>query len=367
MYICRQLLLIDQGQALDSKRLLEARWHHTLSSTASSSSSSHLGVDDDLRKEAIALGRCYVLDTLCGGLRDCDSATTWLAEQLERPTILSLPETSHVRMDLLPREEVERLMCEVEERRARRAPPRRRAGSTLDVHAGSILDAAKAAGDERGRPRGLGKKQSAASSSPVADFLPGDDVDRAECSFTMTGKLSDDGDGLAASVAPSRKVDLLDLADLTDVAPPDDGDGLAASVAPSRRQPAVDAAPSGRNPIHSDSKAEGLWPSQAMTSILRSLAICWSWFNSSFFNLARLLQRKSVVTEWRHRLGALVSCVMLFALVAESRSLGAIARQWWRRVRIALRTLIEEDLMSHSLTLSPPVKRVQLTPYREGS
>ena len=337
MYICRQLLLIDQGQALDSKRLLEARWHHTLSSTASSSSSSHLGVDDDLRKEAIALGRCYVLDTLCGGLRDCVSATTWLAEQLERPTILSLPETSHVRMDLLPREEVERLMCEVEERRARRAPPQRRAGSTLDVHAGSILDAAKAAGDERGRPRGLGKKQSAASSSPVADFLPGDDVDRAECSFTMTGKLSDDGDGLAASVAPSR------------------------------RQPAVDAAPSGRNPIHSDSKAEGLWPSQAMTSILRSLAICWSWFNSSFFNLARLLQRKSVVTEWRHRLGALVSCVMLFALVAESRSLGAIARQWWRRVRIALRTLIEEDLMSHSLTLSPPVKRVQLTPYREGS
>jgi len=345
MYICRQLLLIDQGQALDSKRLLEARWHHTLSYTASSSSSSHLGVDDDLRKEAIALGRCYVLDTLCGGLRDCDSATTWLAEQLERPTFLSLPETSHVRMDLLPREEVERLMCEVEERRAQRAPPQRRAGSTLDVRAGSTLDvragsilgAAKAEGDERGRPRGLGKKQSAASSSPVADFLPGDDVDRAECSFTMTGKLSDDGDGLAASVAPSR------------------------------RQPAVDAAPSGRNPIHSDSKAEGLWPSQAMTSILRSLAIFRSWFNSSFFNLARLLQRKSVVIEWRHRLGALASCVMLFALVAESRSLGAIARQWWRRVRIALRTLLEEDLMSHSLTLSPPVKRVQLTPYREGS
>eukprot|EP00955_Chlamydomonas_euryale_P092444 364707-Chlamydomonas_euryale.AAC.16 len=47
-------------------------------------------------------------------------------------------------------------------------------------------------------------------------------------------------------------------------------------------------------------------------------------------------------------LSALVSVVMLFALVAERRSLSVAARRWWRQLRTALR-----DLMSMGLVLTP--------------
>ena len=313
MSVFRQLLLIDRGEAEQAKHLLEARIQRI---SINDIQGEDVQSNDDLEKEAIGLGRCYVLDTLCGALRDWESAATWLKEQLKLQTLESEggpePPLKGIGRSILPRREAEKLLLEVEERRTRAQPSR----------IGSMED-------KGGRTRSLEQKQSTVTrSSSVADVPPDGQPDPYCC--TMTGSFLDDGcDSSAASAALRRETSL---------------DAEASRVRPKPKSSLTTVS-------NKNIKSESPKP---ISSILHVHARWWPWFKASFFRMTQSLRylQPYAITEWKCTVGALISCTLLFALVAESRSLGMVARQWWRQVRLALRTLAAE-LMSLSLTLSP--------------
>ena len=309
----RQLLLNDCGRASEAKLHLERRLsrlgeqpmeqrgaslgEHPLQ--PSTGSTPHL--------ELLALSRCYALDTLCEGMGDHDGAAAWLTQQLDAAALADTGGSSSsgtvIVVGLLPQEQVQQLLMEVHERKSR-------------ADQSSVSTALSAAALRSGKQ--LPSRQAAQSASP-SDFC------------TMTGELSGEEDEGQAVVHVRSDAVVSGKASAL----------IASGAAAAVRHPA--------SPSRSPSSARlvfSKWWMAACGKVRPWLLQCATRLNA----IGGI--EGGAKSSWLSTLYALASCALLFALVAEGRTLGAAAKLWWRQLRAALRSIMAE-LLSMGLSITP--------------
>ncbi len=286
-------MLVEHGLASEAKARIESRMQR-LSVEATSS---------DAATELAALRQCFVLDVLCDGLRDFDGATEWL----------SVKGAQHGSVGIKPPEGG--------------VPMAGERGSATDI-AGLLLE--------------VQRRREAACSSTARQ--KGSSVAReTEEYFTMTGEMSD-GDWPECTFREER--------------------GSAEAMGSSVQPVAVESS-QGRGKIAAQTAVPRFLslPPGATSRIklgsggIRALylyvldAARKSWVTTE---ASRMWLRLGI--DWRQALFALASCTVVFALVAESRALGAAAKRWWRDLRAALRGLVAE-LLALGFSTPTPVAR----------
>lgn len=302
----RQLLLNGCGRAPEAKLHLERRLarlaEQPLVEPATGSAQ---------RLELVALCRCFALDTLCDGMGDYDGAAAWLNQQQQRrgTTVADPPSgaSGAVVVGPLPLEQAQQLLLEVQERRKSRADQQ--------APGGGAPAAALPSGKQQ-RPPNPGARPS------PSDFC------------TMTGGLSgEEEEGQAEGPLHS---------DATSSGEPSalKAPGTAAAAAIERRH-ALPPPP----PASSARLVLSRWWIAACRKLRCLLLQCAARLNS-------IGGLEGATGSWPSTLYALASCALLFALVAEGRTLGAAAKLWWRQLRAALRSVMGE-LLAMGLSITP--------------
>ena len=178
--------------------------------------------------------------------------------------------------------------------------------------------------------------------------------------WTMTGAFSEsDDDDLGPSDLKSPSSSGLQAGAVNQAAPlgpsaaVKDGSKSASLLDRQHRRDASSSSTAVGSPSSSDRIPRQLPPrlSVGTSSWIKSLSI-----RAFAVRLVKMFSDSGSATAWargwQNTALTLASCIMVFALVAESRSIGTSVRLWWRTLREALRSMVSE-ILSMGLSITP--------------
>jgi hypothetical protein len=367
----RQLLLVDAGHAGDAKILLEQRLEHLLSrpsiaSLGPANSSDHnnhsallksqrerqqklpfpSGVtDQELEVDIKASSKCFIIDVLCEGLKDFDTAEQWLMYQQDNMGDLhggdSVPACPHSR-NFLGESEVKDLLSKVEAKR----------GAAAAMKSPTLKSAAKpftSASASATRVNGFKPLPSAAVPPSMRSGEP------------SQSSLSKSGNWKPSKVWPELQPSLGGSDFFTMMGDMPDCDACKPLL--SEENPSSEAFTSGSAVTALNSSAnQSLMlgtqekKSSSFSAVLRLLVWLISTtrtYGSYFFDqFKKRLAGGEGLGTLRKALVVMVSCALTLALVIESKTIVSATRAWWRQLRLALRTMMAE-LLSMGLVINP--------------
>ncbi|GAX76519.1 hypothetical protein CEUSTIGMA_g3965.t1 [Chlamydomonas eustigma] len=364
-FILWQLLLVDAGHARDAKVLLEQRLEQLLSPPASISHHSenvsmknnptfpsqlqqqHLReVDEKLEVDIKACSTCYVIDVLCDGLKDYDTAEHWLKNQQDitgrdQHSGVEHEPVSSLSKRYLSASEVKGLLSKVEAKKGVDAT--RKPASPFPPEM-KPLPLATASATEVGVSMKSDPSVAGGSISRA-----GDDVSNASLKSVMMSALLQQPSAIMGGSGFFTMMGDIPLQHEEDP---------IAKVSDTLRQGST-----GVSPLLIQGSSKKQYSSSLSAVVIRLIHLFTSRTRSFGFFFFDQMRRGIAVDgggyqAWKSALLALVSCALTLALVIESKTIASATKAWWRQLRLALRLLMHE-LLSMGLTLN-------LNPIRNG-